>query len=151
MNWRAMRSDVAARDGGRDLRAEGHVLGDVEPEVERAGDGHTTVEVLAQVPEDVGVVAAGREDVDEPEQLRLEARMGHRPVEHPLAPPPEVEEVRALGCPGGRDLSRQLLDLVLEALVGHGDSTSSARSRPTSLTMRTADVGLLDSWSNPYA
>ena len=108
--------DVPARGGGRDLRAEGDMLGDLEPETERARDGHTS-EVLAQVPEDVRVVAAGGEDVDEPEELRLEARMGHRPVEHALAPPAEVEEVRALGCTGGRDLARERLDLVLEALV----------------------------------
>jgi hypothetical protein len=46
------------------------VLRDLEPETEHAGNGHVR-EVLAQMTEDVRVVAAGGEDVDEPEELRL--------------------------------------------------------------------------------
>ncbi len=71
-------------------RAERHVLRDVDAEVERARDRHT-LEVLVEVADHLVVVAARRQDVDEPEQLRLELRVRHRPVEHALAPPPEVE------------------------------------------------------------
>jgi hypothetical protein len=66
------------------------------------------------VPEDAGVVAAGREGVDEAEELRLEARMRHRPVEYPLAPPPEVEQARALARTRRGDLPGERLDLGLE-------------------------------------
>src|SRR5204862_1740361 len=119
--------------------AERHPLGHLEPEAERARHVHAG-EVLAQVAQHVGIVAAGGEDVDEAEELGLEARVGHRPVEHPLAPAPEVEEVRPLRRPGRRDLPGEGLHLVLEA-VAHGGSqprraaSSRFRKRPTSVTM----------------
>src|SRR5205823_11193769 len=80
---------VASRGRRRDSGAEGHVLGESETETERAGH-LDAVEVLLEVPQDVRVIVAGGKDVDEAEELGLEARMRHGPLEEPLAPPAEV-------------------------------------------------------------
>jgi hypothetical protein len=125
-----MRSTLRRAAAGRDLGAERDALG------HRQADAEWTwhvdpFEVLTEMPQDVGVIAAGREDVDEAEELGLEARMGHRPVEHALAPAPEVEEVRLFGCPGSGDLARERLDVVLEARVrrrGRGAPSTDYRA-----------------------
>ena len=85
--------DVPAGDGGRRRLAEGHVVGHVEPEVEDPGDGGP-LEVLVEVTHDVGVAGGGREDVDEPEELGLERRVRHRPLEHALGPPRRLDHAR---------------------------------------------------------
>jgi hypothetical protein len=77
------------------------------------------VEVLGHVPQHVGVAAAGGKDVDQAKELRLEARVRHRPVEDPLAPAPEVEEPSALGGARFGDLARELLHLPF-GRGGHG-------------------------------
>ncbi len=87
--------DVVTGDGGRRGLAEGDVLSQVEPEVERLGDVGV-LEVLLQVAQDVGVAGRGREDVDEAEQLGLEGRVRHGPLEHPLGPPGRLHQAGAL-------------------------------------------------------
>ena len=85
--------DVAAGDGGRRRLAEGDVVGHVEAEVEHLGDVGP-LEVLVQVTHDVGVAGGGREDVDEAEELGLERRVRHRPLEHALGPPRRLDHAR---------------------------------------------------------
>ena len=76
-------ADVPAGDGGGEVVAERHVLGDADAEVE--GPRHVgALEVLADVAEHVVVAGHRREGVDEAEQLGLERRPRHRPVDHPL-------------------------------------------------------------------
>ena len=90
------------------------MLGEVETELERTGHGHA-VEVLLEVAQHFGVVGARGEDVDEPEQLGLELRVGHRPGQHPLAPPSEMEDPRLVVTSAvGRQLPRNRGDLRLE-------------------------------------
>jgi hypothetical protein len=66
------------------------VLGDAEAQVEGPRNVGTG-EVLVEVAEHVLVVDRGREDVHEAEQLRLERRVRHRPLQHPLAPPGRLD------------------------------------------------------------
>ena len=87
--------DVVPGDGGGRSLAEGDVLGQVEPEVEGLGDVGA-LEVLLQVAQHVGVAGGRREDVDEPEQLGLERRVRHGPLEHPLGPPRRLDQPGAL-------------------------------------------------------
>ena len=81
------------RRGGR--LAERHVLGQSQAQVEHPGDV-ARLEVLVEMAQDVGIVRRGGKDVDETEQLRLERRMRHRPLEHAFAPPRRVDDPRAL-------------------------------------------------------
>ena len=66
----------------------------------------------------VGVVVASGEDVDEAEELGLEARMRHGPEEQLLAPPAEVVDTRLLGAGGVGDAAGEGLHVALEG-VGH--------------------------------
>ena len=106
---------VASRGRRRDSGAEGHALR--QPETEAEGARHLdAVEVLLEVPQDVRVVVAGGKDVDEAEELGLEARMRHGPLEEPLAPPAEVVDARLLGAGGLGDPARDRLDVALEGV-----------------------------------
>src|SRR5439155_11227028 len=87
--------DVAAGHRRSGRFAERDVVGNLETEVERAGDVGGG-EVLVEVAQHVGVAGGGREDVDEPEQLGLERRVRHRPLEHALAPPRALHDVGPL-------------------------------------------------------
>ena len=91
-------------------------------DTERARNLHA-FEVFGQVAEDVLVVAAGREDVDEAEELDLELRVRERPVEDALAPAPEVEELCPLRRAGLADAAGDRLHLPL-ARVGHSQESS---------------------------
>src|SRR5581483_12092474 len=95
-------------------------------------------EVLGEVTQHVGVVAAGGEDVDEAEELRLEGGMRHRPVEDVLAPAPEVEEMRTLRRTRFGDPARERLHLVLEGI----HQSSLPRARPTLNRAIPADKGI---------
>ena len=63
------------------------------------------VEVLVQVAHHVGVAGGGREDVDEAEELGLERRVRHGPLEHALGPPRGLDDPRL--APAGQ--LRQLM------------------------------------------
>ncbi len=89
------------------------MLGRLHPEVERGGDVDP-FEVLVEVPHDVLVVAARGEDVDEPEELRLEGRVVHRPVEQTVRPPSEVVDASTFGGSGGGDPPGESLDVTFE-------------------------------------
>src|SRR5437016_12274916 len=98
-----------------------------EPETEAEGARHLDpVEVLGEVPQDVRVVGTGGKDVDEAEELGLEARMRHRPLEESLAPPAEMVDARLLGAGRLGDLSRERLDVALEG-VAHRAKGSGRR------------------------
>src|SRR5262249_11055779 len=87
--------DVAARDPSFDGSAERDVTGDIDAEIEHARH-RDAFEVLDEMTGNIIVARERGEDVDETEQLRLEFRARHRPVEHPLAPPGHPEHLRAL-------------------------------------------------------
>ena len=108
---------VPPRDGGRDLGAERQVTGEPERDAERTGHVDA-LEVLLEVSPHVGVVVASGEDVDEAEELGLEARMRHGPEEQLLAPPAEVVDTRLLGAGGVGDAAGEGLHVALEG-VGH--------------------------------
>jgi hypothetical protein len=94
--------DVAAGHRGRDPAPERDVVGQVDTQLQHLG-GVSPLEVLVDVAQHVGVAGGGREHVDEPEQLRLERRVRHRPAEHPLAPPRHgVDAVVARTGPGAQ-------------------------------------------------
>ena len=87
--------DVAARQRRSGRLAKGDMVSDVEAEVEGArhvGFG----EVLVEMAQHVGVARRRREHVDEAEQLGLERRVRHRPLEHALAPPRALHDVGPL-------------------------------------------------------
>src|SRR5207302_10473503 len=94
---------------------ERQMFGEPKPDAKSARH-LDTVEVFREVPQDVRVVMAGGEHVDEAEELGLEARMCHRPLEEPLAPPAEVVDARLLGAGGLGDAARERLDVALEGV-----------------------------------
>ena len=102
--------------------AEGHVLGQPQAQVEHPGD-LARLEVLVEMAQDVGIARRGREDVDEAEELRLEGRMRHRPLEHPFAPPRCLDDPRALPHAELGDAASQGGDVV----VGRGRHDSRVR------------------------
>ena len=78
--------DVAAGDPCLHPGPQRHTVGEVDAQVQGLGRVNA-VEVLGQVAGDVGRVGQRREDVDEAEQLGLEAGPLHGPVHDPIAPP----------------------------------------------------------------
>ena len=107
MNWRAIRRTLR--------RATAAVI--VAPRGTRSAASiprssarwhRNTLEVLVEMPQHVVVVATGGQNVDEAEQLRLEVGVRHRPAEHLLAPPSEVETRRTVARrPRPQDDGRQ--------------------------------------------
>jgi hypothetical protein len=109
--------DVAPRGGRGDRRADGSSSAMPRPSPSARGIS-TSREVLVEMAQHVRVVPAGGNDVDEAEELRLEARMRERPIENPPAPAPQMEEARAFRGAGLRDAARERADFVLQ-VVGH--------------------------------
>ncbi len=112
--------DVPAYGRGGDPRAQRHASCHLETEAEHPRHVDL-VEVLDEVAQHVGVVATGGQDVDEPEELRLEAGVRHRPVEDAFAPASEVEDSSALGRTRFGDPACEVLHVPL-ARRGHAPS-----------------------------
>src|SRR5207253_9382384 len=77
----------------------------------------------------VAVVDCGREDVDEAEELGLERRVRHGPVEHPLAPPRALDDARSLPLAQLGDATSEGADLGFEASGRSEEHTSELQSR----------------------
>ena len=58
--------------------------------------------------------------IDEPEELRLEGRAGHRPVHHPVAPPRHAEDLGALAVAELGDAAGEDLRVALDPGRIHG-------------------------------
>src|SRR5205823_1913963 len=94
-------------------------------------------EVLVEMTHHLVVVATGRENVDEPEELRLEVAVGHGPLEHPLAPPGRVEDPGPFAVASVGDATGDCLHLAFEAR-GHHRRGYRPRVTPPRLLGRAA-------------